>query len=196
MINKLFLIAIIATLNFVAYAAVKDSVSYDVVTKKSSLKWTGRKVGGQHEGTVDLKSGYFELENNVITSGTFIMDMTSIVPTDIKGSDKKKLARHLRGEDFFNVAKYPTATLKIKETESTGKDEFDVTADMTILGVTNEITFSAKILGKSKNFIITSANITIDRTKWGITYKSSLLGNALIRDNFDMKIKLFAKKKS
>jgi polyisoprenoid-binding protein YceI len=193
-IEKGFLIAVLcATVGLMGFG-LKKTTNYGLVTKKSTMEWKGKKLGGQHVGTVDLKSGSFSLKDDVVTTGSFVIDMTTLVPTDLKGNDKKKLTRHLRGEDFFNVSKHPTATLAIKESKSTGDKLFDVTADLTILGKTKEITFPAKILGTSRNFIIVSANISFDRTKWGITYKSSLVADALIRDNIDMKIKLFGKK--
>ena len=48
---------------------------------------------------------------------------------------------HLRSADFFNVAKYPTLTFRSKRIEKLGEEYFKVTGDLTIHGVTKEITF-------------------------------------------------------
>lgn len=189
--NALMIGLMLAGASLMSFTTGTGTTSYNMIVGKSTLEWTGRKVGGQHVGTVDLKSGSFSVDGSRITSGTFVVDMTTMVPTDTKGSDTKKLTKHLRSKDFFNVSEHPTATLKIKNSESTGDKTYKVTADMTILGKAREITFDAKTLAKSENFIISSANITIDRTKWGITYKSSVVGDAFIKDNFDVKIKIF-----
>lgn len=182
--------------SLMSFTLSTKSTKYNLLTAKSSLEWTGNKVGGSHEGTVDLKSGSFTLEDGMINSGTFVIDMTTMIPTDTKGSDTKKLTKHLRSKDFFNVGKYPTATIKIKSAKSTGEKTYTVTADLTILDKTNEITFDAKNLGTSASLTIASARITIDRTKWGITYKSSMVGDAFIRDEFHVKVLVVGKKEA
>jgi len=48
---------------------------------------------------------------------------------------------HLRSADFFDVAKYPTLTFRSKRIEKLGEEYFKVTGDLTIHGVTKEITF-------------------------------------------------------
>jgi polyisoprenoid-binding protein YceI len=48
---------------------------------------------------------------------------------------------HLRSADFLDVAKYPTLTFRSKRIEPLGPEEFKVTGDLTIRGVTKEVTF-------------------------------------------------------
>lgn len=48
---------------------------------------------------------------------------------------------HLRSPDFLDVAKYPTLTFRSKRVQPLGPEEFKVTGDLTIRGVTKEITF-------------------------------------------------------
>ena len=48
---------------------------------------------------------------------------------------------HLRSADFLDVAKYPTLTFRSKRIEPRGPEEFKVTGDLTIRGVTKEVTF-------------------------------------------------------
>lgn len=52
---------------------------------KSSLKWTGKKIGGAHNGQISLKEGSMKIAENQITSGTFVIDMTTITCTDLTG---------------------------------------------------------------------------------------------------------------
>ncbi|MGH8163941.1 MAG: YceI family protein, partial [Rhodanobacteraceae bacterium] len=54
----------------------------------------------------------------------------------------------LRSADFFEVAKYPTITFKSKSVKRTGADSGDIIGDLTMHGVTREITLHAKFLGK------------------------------------------------
>jgi polyisoprenoid-binding protein YceI len=48
---------------------------------------------------------------------------------------------HLRSADFFDVAKYPTLTFRSKRVEKAGDEYFKVAGDLTIHGVTKEVTF-------------------------------------------------------
>ena len=48
---------------------------------------------------------------------------------------------HLRSADFFDVANHPTLTFRSKRIESLGAENFKLTGDLTIRGVTKEVTF-------------------------------------------------------
>jgi polyisoprenoid-binding protein YceI len=48
---------------------------------------------------------------------------------------------HLRSPDFFDVANFPTLTFRSKRIEAHGADNFKLTGDLTIHGVTKEVTF-------------------------------------------------------
>ena len=56
----------------------------EVNTKKSSVEWLGKKIGRQHEGNIQLKSGSFELQDDQIVAGNFVVDMTTIKNTDLE----------------------------------------------------------------------------------------------------------------
>jgi polyisoprenoid-binding protein YceI len=51
---------------------------------------------------------------------------------------------HLRSPEFFDVAKYPTLTFRSKRVEAHGADEFKLTGDLTIHGVTKEVSFDVE----------------------------------------------------
>ena len=87
--------------------------------QKSTLEWIGKKIGGQHNGKIQLNSGEIKLANNKIESGSFYIDMNSITCTDLKDDGyNQKLVGHLKSDDFFGVDKYPTANFKITKSTS------------------------------------------------------------------------------
>ena len=57
----------------------------------STLSWTGRKVGGEHYGTIALKDGFVTLESGMVAAGEFTIDMSTITSTDLSGDDNAKL---------------------------------------------------------------------------------------------------------
>src|SRR5579859_5650286 len=52
---------------------------------------------------------------------------------------------HLRSPDFFDVANYPNITFKSKHIALTGKNSGRVTGDLTIRGVTKEVTLDVEL---------------------------------------------------
>ncbi len=51
---------------------------------------------------------------------------------------------HLRSSDFFDVAKFPTLTFRSKRVEALGAEDFKVVGDLTIHGVTKEVTLDVE----------------------------------------------------
>lgn len=166
----------------------------------STVKWLGKKVTGQHEGTIDLAKGEMILRGTELKGGEFTFDMTSIKDTDLTDPENNaKLVRHLKSEDFFEVEKFPTAVLKIKSAKSvegfTGPT-YEVTADLTMKGKTNEVKFPA-VVKTDNGKTVATANITVDRTKWNVRYGSGKffkgLGDKAIYDDFIVDIMLATK---
>ena len=161
----------------------------DVKIKDSALTWVGSKVTGSHEGTIKLKSGYLTLDNNDLVGGEFIIDMTTIVCTDLSGKGKASIESHLKSDDFFSVDKFPTASLTILDVKKKGLGQYQVNANITIKGMTQEIMFDAEIKEKTAK-----AKLVIDRTEFGIIYKSGNffeeLADKAIYDEFEMSIEL------
>ncbi|HMS64605.1 MAG TPA: hypothetical protein PKD83_05050, partial [Ignavibacteria bacterium] len=50
----------------------------NIVSSESKLEWTGKKVTGQHNGTVDITKGDLFIDNNTLTGGNFDIDFRSI----------------------------------------------------------------------------------------------------------------------
>lgn len=162
-----------------------------VIPEKSELKWKAYKVGGYHEGLVQVKSGTFTAIDKQITQGTFVVDMTTIKVTD---TESPKLLNHLRSADFFDVDNHKEATLIIESTHPAEGDEFEAHGIITIRGTSMPIIFAVKIFAETDNFISYKASMSIDRTKFGIVYRSSAVGDSFIMDNFDIQVKITAKK--
>ena len=98
----------------------------------------GSKVTGSHEGTRDLKSGYLTIENNNLVGGEFVIDMTSILCTDLSGKGKASIENHLKSDDFFSVDKFPTSSLVIFDVTKNGVGQYKVNANITIKEMTQK----------------------------------------------------------
>lgn len=166
--------------------------------KESLLRWEGRKIVGGHWGNVYLKEGNIEIRNNKLTGGKFIIDMQSILVLDLdEKSGKSKLEGHLRSDDFFSVEKHPTSLFEIKSIKEKKNNEYEITGDLTIKGITHSITFPATVK-LNNNKLEARAEFSIDRTKWDIRYGSGKffdnLGDKMIKDDIKFKVKLIARR--
>ena len=174
---------IIATITF-AFKTIEDGKK-EVKVETSSVTWKGYKVTGSHMGNIALKQGSLEFKDGKLIGGEFTIDMATIVNTDMEGEYKAKLEGHLKSDDFFGVATYPTAKLVFNKVKSTGKNSYEVTGDLTIKDKTNPVTFDISIYGNKA-----TANVKIDRTKFDVRYGSTSffddLQDKAIYDEFDL----------
>ena len=186
---------------FVSILTAADTLQVDM--ENSQIKWIGRKVTGEHSGTLNLSGGWVVLDKNSINSGKFIFDMASISNTDIESPEwKQKLEDHLKSEDFFHTDSFPHAILEIKNRQSliieNSKISAQVLADLTIRGITHEIKFPFDLTQSQNNFNA-EGSVDIDRTLYNIQYKSGKyfdeLGDKLIYDNFTVQFMVQTKGK-
>lgn len=159
---------------------------------KTTLNWLGEKVTGQHTGTIILKDGWINWNDNKIVSGEFTIDMTTI--RDADGSER--LEGHLKSDDFFGIDKYPASKLVITGSDSFEKGTATVKGTLTIKGITHPIEFKATKMNKEDGTWF-FANIVVDRTKYNIRYGSGSffdnLGDKVIYDEFKLKVNLLVK---
>jgi polyisoprenoid-binding protein YceI len=179
-----------------AFAAA-FSQNYTVDATKSTLNWKAEKITGFHEGTVGIKSGSFKTSNDKITAGSFLINMTTIVNTDLTDAEyNKKLVGHLSSPDFFDVAKFPEAVFTITRPVDLTKAVTEVHGNLTIKGISKPLTFKAVVKKDGNTFVFNANSIVVDRTVYNIKYGSgtffSDLGDKVIYDEFTLKLKLVA----
>lgn len=167
--------------------------SQNVDTSKSSVKWLAKKVTGEHSGTIGIKEGNLVVENGKVTGGKVVIDMNSIVDVDLTDAGyNAKLIGHLKSDDFFAVATFPTAELVINKVESNGNNH-TFTGNLTIKGVTNPASFTATATTDGKSTVY-KGTLTIDRSKYNIKYGSKSffdnLGDKVIYDEFTLDFSL------
>jgi polyisoprenoid-binding protein YceI len=182
---KLFSIVLLALFSF--NNAIAQTKKIDV--SKSIIQWQGKKITGEHVGTINFKDGFLVFKDKKLTGGSFTADMKSLSNTDQTGTSKTKLETHLRSEDFFSIEKFPTSTLVIKSIASKAPNTYLINADLTIKGITNTIQFDLVTTGNKA-----TAQLKIDRTKYEIKYGSGSyfddLGDKTIYDDFDLNVLL------
>lgn len=181
--------------------AQASSAKYNADIANSTIAWAGSKPTGTHNGTINISEGTLTVNNGEIESGTFIIDMNSIVDLDIP-ADKKGNARlvgHLKSADFFDVEKFPNAVFEITGvSQQEGKTM--LAGNLTLKSIKNNVTFPVSVASQGDNYKITSETFTIDRSKWEVKYGSKSffddLGDKFINDDIELQITVSATKKA
>jgi len=99
-----------------------------------------------------------------------VIDATSIKTID------PKLDTHVKGEDFFNAAKYPTLAFKSTNLTFEGDRVVSVDGDLTLLGVTKPVTLKIanEVCGEhpfnKRPMCGAEASTTVKRSEWGMKY--------------------------
>ena len=108
----------------------------------------------------------------------------------------------LRGEDFFEVAKFPTITFKSTAVEKVSDNFYKVTGDFTMHGVTKSITLPVGFSGQLKDARGNlragfSMDTKLDRKEYGIIWNRALdSGGHLLSDEVDISINIEAKQQA
>lgn len=85
--------------------------------------------------------------------------------------------KHLRSDDFLNVAKHPTATFESTSVKTTGEGTAAITGNLTLNGVTKPVVIAAKFIGEGDD-------------PWG-GYRAGFEGSTtLTLKDFDIKMDL------
>ena len=164
--------------------AAKTGEVYNVDLAASKVDWKAFHKGGfaPRWGTLNLKSGEITVENDAVTSGEFVIDMTTLKvdPASVTEADKKPadLEAHLKNADFFDVEKQPTSDFKITAVADLAgelpKDAVagankTISGNLTLLGKTLNVSFPAKVtVAEGKASI--EAKFTVNRADWGIKF--------------------------
>jgi len=177
----------------------KVATAYTVITDKSTLTWKGFKPTGTHNGIITISKGKIDLSEDDLVGGKFIIDMNSIINLDMAADNEynAKLVGHLKSADFFDVEKFSIATFEITKVEK-NEAKVDVTGNLTVKGITKSITIPATFATANGFVTFKSDTFKIDRTEFGIQYKSTKLTDVLkdksIDDLFEMSFDVMAKK--
>jgi len=189
----IFAIIVLAIVSLNTKSLAGDGV---IDTNASTLKWTGYHLGKSYEhwGYIKVKSGAVSLDGDKITSGNLVVDMNTMDNGDVeKAKDNAKLVNHLKSDDFFAVAKYPEAKIAIKKSEKTGDKTYKATADLTIRGITKEITFDLFVVKSTGSMLEFKADLKIARTDFKVMYGWKV-ENAVLAGEFRLEANITVKR--
>ncbi|MBD3107424.1 YceI family protein [Bacillus sp. AGMB 02131] len=146
------------------------------------------KVKGQFESyTAEVEAA--DLTDLTTATIAFKIDVASI---NTRNADRDN---HLRTGDFFDAESFPTIDFVSTSITKDG-DDYEVTGDMTIKGVTKQVTLEVEYNGKGVNpwgveVYGFEAEAKINREEFGLTYNAALeTGGVLIGKDVKLKIEV------
>ena len=122
-----------------------------------------------------VKGSFTSFDVKLTTESEDLKNSSIEVSIDIESINTKNEQRdqHLKSGDFFNVAEFPKITFQSTAIEQLNEEEFKVTGDLTVKGVTKSITFDAELGGVAKD-------------PWGNLKAGYTIKGAINRADFDL----------
>ena len=136
-------------------------------------------------------TGHLDAANPANSSLQLTIQAASI---DTRNADRDG---HLRSNDFFDMENHPLITFVSTSVAATG-DEFSVTGDLTIKGVTKPVTVVFEYTGTAvdpfgNTRLGLEGSTTVNRKDWGITWNAALdAGGVLVGEKVTLEFEVSA----
>jgi polyisoprenoid-binding protein YceI len=131
-------------------------------------------------GTLQATSGSGSVAPDGTVTGTIVFDAASI------STKNKKRDAHLRTDEFFDVATYPTMTFTATGARPEGSGQVRVDGELTIRDQTRPLTLLAEV-SPSGTTATASAEVDLDRSDWGVTWAkmgASVANHVVVKAQF------------
>lgn len=136
------LLAVFAAL-VLAVASRADATTYKIDHVHSSVGFSLRHLVSKFSSSFTKVSGSISYDAAAPEKSS--VEATVEIASVSTASEKRD--NHIKSPDFFDAAKFPSASFKSKAWKKTGDGTFDVTGDLTIKDVTKEVVLKATLLG-------------------------------------------------
>lgn len=179
---------------FFTFPALSQAATWQIDPDHSSFQFKVRHL------TVSNVKGDFTKVKGVVT-----MDDKDVANLNVEltidaasvNTGHAKRDEHLRAADFFDVAKYPTITFVSKKVIKDGPDRLKVTGDLTLHGVTREVTVNVdgptqEVKDPGGNFRRgATGTARINRKDFGLTWNRVLeTGGVVIGEDVDIFVEI------
>ncbi|MFD1661352.1 YceI family protein [Streptomyces caeni] len=150
------------------------------------------------KGSFQTFEGTLHLDGSDPSKSTASIDVT-MDSIDTGNSDRDG---HLKSADFFKTDEFPTMTFRSTEAEALGGDDYRITGDLSILGVTKPLTIDLEFNGAAKDpfgneRVGFEGKAEILRSAWGLTWNAALeTGGVLVSDKIKLVFDVSAVKKA
>jgi polyisoprenoid-binding protein YceI len=154
----------------------------------------------RHAMVTKVRGSFDEFAGTAVLDGANPANSRVEVTIDAASIDTRNAQRdeHLRSNDFLAMQEYPKITFASTGVRQAGETTFEVTGDLTIKGVTNEITIPFEFEGSAKDpfgnqRVGFEGSVTINRRDYGVTWNAALEGGGvLVSDKVTLEFEISA----
>ncbi|MFC9912115.1 YceI family protein [Streptomyces sp. NPDC059862] len=152
----------------------------------------------RHAMVTNVKGTFLDFTGSLHLDGTDPSKSSASIDVKMESVSTGNADRdgHLKSSDFFKTDEFPTMTFRSTKAEALGGDEYRITGDLSILGVTKPLTIDLEFNGAAKDpfgndRVGFEGKAEIKRSEWGLTWNAALeTGGVLVSDkiklNFDI----------
>lgn len=145
------------------------------------------------KGVFERFTGVVSIDDKDIAKST----AKAVIETASINTRIEKRDEHLKSPDFFEVAKFPAMTFVSKKIVPSGKDRLKLVGDLTIRGITREVTLDVENLTEAVKDPWgnirrgASASTKINRKDFGLTWNKAIeTGGLLVGDEVTISIEV------
>ena len=169
--------------------------TYDLDVAHTRIGFVAR-----HAMVTKVRGAFNELAGSAVIDGADPAKSSVKVTVEVASIDTRNSMRddHLRTNDFLDVAQFPQLTFVSTAVEQVGDEQFEVTGDLTIKGVTKSITIPLEFQGAATDpfgneRIGFEGSTSLKRSDFGITYNAALeTGGVLVSDKIVLEFEISA----
>jgi polyisoprenoid-binding protein YceI len=152
----------------------------------------------RHAMVTKVRGAFNEFEGTATLDGANPANSRAQVTISATSIDTRNAQRdeHLRSNDFLSMDEYPQITFSSTGARQADDSTFELTGDLTIKGVTNQITIPFSFEGAAKDpfgnlRVGFEGAVTINRKDYGITWNAALeTGGVLVSDKVTLEFEL------
>ncbi len=177
------------------------SVAVDDISGDYTLDPSHTRIGfsARHAMVTKVRGQFEEFEGSahVDTANPANSSVTVTIQAASVTTGNEQRDGHLKTPDFFDIANYPQVTFVSTNVERDG-DEWDITGDLTINGVTKSVTIPFEETGSAKDpfgniRVGFEGGVTIDRTEWNLSFNAALeTGGVLVSEKVKLEFDVSA----
>jgi len=169
---------------FTAFLILTISAAAQVQTWQIDPNHTAAQFSVRHMGISTVRGAFTKVSGSAQYDPSNISKTSIDATIDASSVDTRVSMRDddLRSPNYFDVAKYPTITFKSKSVQAVGEGKLKIVGDLTIHGVTKEVTLdadgpSAPVTDpKGNSHVGASASTMVNRKDFGVGGSSNMVG--------------------
>lgn len=155
----------------------------------------------KHMGISTVRGEFTEFDGNFAIGENFSdMKVRGTVKTDSVDTNEEKRDEHLRSPDFFETENHPDLSFESTRIEAIDEETYRITGDLTMHGVTNELTLTAELNGVEPGLdggerIGLEVSGQLSRGDYGMKFNQALgSGNMMVSDKVKLTLDIAATK--